>query len=221
MESTRTIIASSLLFLAVILAGCAAPQTKSVGPGEGLAETEDGKPIEIGIPSVDELPEYSGAEGEEAAELTIEVPQDPRKMASFDLTQQGKAAMEQNDYASASKHFESAIKVDPHNGLPYYYRALLDYRQGSNDEALGNLGMAKVRFQDAGWKTESHIMSGRILEEMRRWETAEAEYSQAVTISPGNQRAIDGLRRVQSRTQSLEALEQSTAESDESPPSGY
>jgi tetratricopeptide (TPR) repeat protein len=63
----------------------------------------------------------AGALSQPGAEVSIE--QDPRVLASLQITGHGKALLEQNKPDDAIRTLERAISLDPANGLNYYYLA--------------------------------------------------------------------------------------------------
>jgi tetratricopeptide (TPR) repeat protein len=62
-----------------------------------------------------------GALSQQGAEIGIE--QDPRVLASLQITGQGKTLLEKNKPDDAIRTLERAISLDPANGLNYYYLA--------------------------------------------------------------------------------------------------
>jgi tetratricopeptide (TPR) repeat protein len=62
-----------------------------------------------------------GVLSQQGADVGIE--QDPRVLASLQITGQGKALLEQNKPDDAIRTLERAISLDPANGLNYYYLA--------------------------------------------------------------------------------------------------
>ncbi|MFC2075193.1 tetratricopeptide repeat protein [Bdellovibrionota bacterium] len=204
MESTRAIIVSNIIF-SFILFGCAAPpQIQTRGPGDAIT-TEGELPS---VAAVDEIPQYEGIEDDAPLEIPDTV--SPRRKASLELTNKGKTALVQNNLSLASAHLEKAISIDSQNPLPFYYLALLQYRQGNFHDALGHVEQAKNRFYDPKWASESYIMAGRIREELRQWDKAALEYQKAIEINPDRQVAQEGLSRVQRRIASLDSISPQT-----------
>lgn len=217
MESKLKIIAISFLYLLTV--GCATTSSTHgrIGPdGEPLPGTEDGtdttsSSIDTGpkyvitkeAQAATEAPAYMGVDG---GNLSPEGSATAKRKASVSLVNKGKKALFNNQYAIATKELQSAISIDPQNPHAYYYLALLEYRQGQYQQALGHLQNAKVHFSDAKWKAESHVMSGRIEEDMRDWKGAANDYQRALNYTPGLVPAEEGLGRVQSRIESFETL---------------
>ncbi|HLB59673.1 MAG TPA: tetratricopeptide repeat protein [Bdellovibrionota bacterium] len=223
MESKQTIIASSIIGLCLFFFGCASTPTRATSPsqtppgtqtpgGESTTPGQETLPpvIEPQLPTVsaaESVPYYEGVKEDNDVAAAKDTT-DPRKKASLNETNKGKTALNKNDFATASQHLEAAISIDPSNGFAYYYLALLQYRQGRYQESLGHLRQAKVHFSDNKWVTESHVMTGRVEEELRQWDKAAQEYESALQISPENNEAQDGLARTKGRIESLKTLQE-------------
>ena len=213
MESKLTIIVISIFSLSLI--GCATPKTTTYAPdgtplpdatiGDGTgAKTEEPRfVIENEAQAVKEAPAYLGVDG---GTISPTENATAKRKASVTLVNKGKSALFNNQYAVASKNLESAISLDPQNPYAYYYIALLEYKQGQHQQALGHLQLAKINFEDSKWKSESYVMAGRIEEDLRDWPDAAKEYEAALQHTPGLIPAEDGLTRVKGRLTSFETL---------------
>src|SRR3990167_3608525 len=214
MESKLKIIAIS--FLGIVTIGCAtSPSTTrpTLGPdGLPLEETTEGTTVIDTGPkyviaqeaqAATEAPAYMGVDG---GTLSPEESATAKRKASVTLVNKGKKALFNNQYAIANKELQSALSIDSQNPHAYYYLALLEYRQGQYQQALVHLQNAKVHFADPKWKAESHVMAGRIEEDLRDWHGAANEYGKALNYTPGLVPAEEGLGRVQGRITSFETL---------------
>jgi tetratricopeptide (TPR) repeat protein len=210
MESTLKIIAISIF--SFVLIGCAtSPSMRGDDDYDSGIEIEDGTEIDGGpkyiihkeAEAASEAPTYMGVDG---GQLSPEDSASARRKASLTLVNKGKKSVFNNEYSDAKKNLKSAISIDPQNAHAYYYLALLEYKQGQYNQALGHLQNAKVHFKDSKWKAETHVMAGRIEEDKRDWNNAAREYNIALKYTPGLVPAEKGLSRVRGRIQSFDSL---------------
>lgn len=214
MESKLIIIAISILSLS--LCSCATQKTTNSEsglemPGDATSSGDGTMPpieeprfiINQEAQAVTDAPAYLGVDG---GALSPTDGATAKRKASVTLVNKGKTALFGNQYGVASKNLQSAISLDPQNPYAYYYMALLEYRQGQHQQALGHLQMAKINFEDPKWKSESYVMAGRIEEDLRKWNSAAKEYEAALQQTPDLVPAKDGLSRVQGRMESFETL---------------
>ncbi len=92
-----------------------------------------------------------GALSQQGAEVSIE--QDPRVLASLQITSQGKILLEQNKPDDAIRTLERAISLDPANGLNYYYLADAWIIKGNYKQAKEVNRLAHIYLNDdVKWK---------------------------------------------------------------------
>jgi tetratricopeptide (TPR) repeat protein len=100
---------------------------------------------------------------------------------------------EQKDYDRAIADFSEAIRLSPKYAVAYYNRARALGAKGEHDRALADLDQAISLAPNA----VQYRLRGYAHEQKGALEKALADYRQAQTLDPRNQRALEGVRRVE------------------------
>ncbi len=87
-----------------------------------------------------------GALSQQGADVGIE--QDPRVLASLQITGQGKTLLEKNKPDDAIRTLERAISLNPNNGLNYYYLADAWIIKGNYEQAQEVNRLAHIYLND-------------------------------------------------------------------------
>jgi len=121
------LIACGLSALLVCIAGCPAkkPPAKKIPQGKSRVEAPHKEVIRPA--ETQAMPASAGT---------------PQNAASQRLITSGVSALDQKNLELAALRFQDAVNVDPRNWAAYYYLALVDYRLGKKDVALGLLDKA-------------------------------------------------------------------------------
>jgi tetratricopeptide (TPR) repeat protein len=90
----------------------------------------------------------------------------------------GLRAMKAGDLANACTHFTAAIEADPKLADAWANRATIYFKQGDAAAALEDLDRALALREDA----EIFYNRGRVLESLRRWNDAGADYGRALAL---------------------------------------
>ena len=124
---THLLIVCGLSAMLVCVAGCPAkkPPTKKIPQGKSRMEAPHKEVIRPAETAP--MPTSAGT---------------PQHAASQRLITSGVGALDRNNYELAAMRFQDAVNVDPRNWAAYYYLALVDYRLGKKDVALGLLDKA-------------------------------------------------------------------------------
>ena len=133
---TRSNQIVSLVLLAVLLAGCPKPILK--GASSEVGETTP---------------------AEEAAE------ENPRVVASLQLTDQGRRLLEDRQPDKAIRALEQAVSLDPSNGQNYYYLSEAWLMKGSAAQAKEFNHLAEIHLkEDSQWMIRVAQQADRIAE---------------------------------------------------------
>jgi tetratricopeptide (TPR) repeat protein len=98
----------------------------------------------------------------------------------------GLAAMETGDLAAAERHFSLSIDTDPKLANAWANRATIRFRLGEPAAALHDLDQALALREDP----EILFNRGRVLESLRRWPEAIADYRRALALGASAPEAI-------------------------------
>ena len=122
----------------------------------------------------------------------------PQRAASLRLTEEGRRLLESGDHARALSRLEKTIAIDSTNPYGYYFLAKAHTYLGRPQESLNFLDVAESLFAgDAHWLSEVLALRGEDYRALGFLDRAEANFSQALRLNPGNRLALDGLSRVQ------------------------
>ncbi len=125
---------------------------------------------------------------------------DPRHAKACCLL--GLLEMEQQRWEQAGRAFDRALASDDSEVAAWINRATLLFRGGDPEAALRDLGEALRRREDLA----ARYNRGRILQSLRRWHEAIADYERALELSSGGLRDAARQRDLCRRAQLVEAL---------------
>jgi len=90
---------------------------------------------------------------------------DPRKVASLQLTDQGRRMLEAGESDRAIRVLEQAISLDPNNGRNYYYLAEAWLMKGVTSEAKEFNHLAEIHLkEDKDWSDRVAHQANRIVD---------------------------------------------------------
>ena len=187
-----------------------APQARSIVEQPGTIREEDLKEKRIAPqartkeppgrslqpPNMPAAPAASPEEGSLVAKITPTTP--PQRAASLRLTEEGRKLLESGDPAKALSRLEKTIAIDSTNPYGYYFLAKAHSYLGRHQESLNFLDVAESLFaSDLYWLSEVFALRGENYRALGFLDRADANYSQALRLNPGNRIAADGLSRMQ------------------------
>lgn len=130
------------------------------------------------------------------AKITPSTP--PQRAASLRLTEEGRKLLEGGDASRALGRLEKTIAIDSTNPYGYYYLAKAHSALGRYQESLRFLDVAEPLFgNNPYWLAELHALRGEDYRALGAYARAEANYTEALKLNPGNRMAADGLARIQ------------------------
>ena len=126
----------------------------------------------------------------------------PQRAASLRLTEEGRKLIEAGEYAKALGRLEKTISIDSTNPYGYYYLAQSHFYLGRYQESLNFLDVAEsLLSNESYWLAEVFALKGENLHALGFLQKADASYSQALRLNPGNRLAAEGLSNVRGETQ--------------------
>jgi hypothetical protein len=122
----------------------------------------------------------------------------PQRAASLRLTDEGSKLLEAGETAKALNRLERTIVIDSTNPYGYFYLAKAHHKLGRHKESLNFLDVAESRLLgEAYWIAEVYALRGENFRALGMSERAEASYSKALSINPGNRTAAEAMSRPQ------------------------
>jgi tetratricopeptide (TPR) repeat protein len=122
----------------------------------------------------------------------------PRRNASLRLTEEGRKLLDAGDVARALNRLEQSITIDSTNGYGYFYLAMAHYKLRRYKESLNFLDVAESRLEgEPFWLAEVHALRGENYRALGMAVRADASFSKALSINPGNRTASEAISRVQ------------------------
>ena len=156
------------------------------------AKTKD-RPVPY--PSSKEVPPPVADDSSLIAKITPRTP--PQRAASLRLTEEGKKLIEGGDYAKALSRLEKTISIDSTNPYGYYYLGRAHFHLGRYQESLNFLDVAEsLLSNEPYWLAEVFAFKGENLRALGFSQKADASYSQALRLNPGNRMAAEGLNNL-------------------------
>lgn len=126
----------------------------------------------------------------------------PQRAASLRLTEEGRKLIEAGEYAKALGRLEKTISIDSTNPYGYYYLAQSHFYLGRYQESLNFLDVAEsLLSNEPYWLAEVFALKGEDFRALGFLQKADASYSQALRLNPGNRLAAEGLSDVRGGTQ--------------------
>lgn len=169
--------------------------TKGTGTTRVLKETPTA-PATTGIPAQPgqqpPLPDDSSL----LAKITPGIP--PQRAASLRLTEEGRKLIDAGAPGKGLQRLEQSITIDSTNSYGYFYLAKAHHKLGRYKESLNFLDVAESRLADEPyWLAEVHALRGENFRALGMTERAEASFSRALSINPGNRTAVEAISRPQ------------------------
>jgi hypothetical protein len=147
-----------------------------------------GSPAQPGLPPP--LPDDSSL----LAKITASTP--PQRAVSLRLTEEGRKLIDGGAAGKGLPRLEQSIAIDSTNPYGYFYLAKAHYKLGRYKESLNFLDVAESRLAGEGyWLAEVHALRGENFRALGMAERAEASYSRALGINPGNRTAVEATSR--------------------------
>jgi hypothetical protein len=163
-----------------------------------------------GTPVLKEAPAPSGSVAPPAAQPSQALPDDssllakitpstqPQRAASLRLTEEGRRLIDGGAPGKGLPRLEQSIAIDSTNPYGYFYLAKAHHKLGRYKESLNFLDVAESRLTgEAYWLAEVHALRGENFRALGMAERAEASFSKALSINPGNRTAAEAMARPQ------------------------
>jgi tetratricopeptide (TPR) repeat protein len=157
-----------------------------------------------------EAPAPSGSVAPPAAQPSQALPDDssllakitpstqPQRAASLRLTEEGRRLIDGGAPGKGLPRLEQSIAIDSTNPYGYFYLAKAHHKLGRYKESLNFLDVAESRLTgEAYWLAEVHALRGENFRALGMAERAEASFSKALSINPGNRTAAEAMARPQ------------------------
>ncbi len=118
----------------------------------------------------------------------------PQRAASLRLTEEGRKLIDGGAPGKGLPRLEQSIAIDSTNPYGYFYLAKAHNKLGRYKESLNFLDVAEARLAgEAYWLAEVHALRGENFRALGMPERAEASYSKALSINPGNRTAVEAI----------------------------
>ena len=122
----------------------------------------------------------------------------PQRAASLRLTEEGRKLIDGGAPGKGLPRLEQSIAIDSTNPYGYFYLAKAHHKLGRHKESLNFLDVAESRLLgEAYWIAEVYALRGENFRALGMSERAEASYSKALSINPGNRTAAEAMSRPQ------------------------
>jgi hypothetical protein len=123
----------------------------------------------------------------------------PQRAASLRLVEEGRKLVDAGAPAKGLPRLEQSLAIDSSNPYAYFYLAKAHHKLGRYRESLNFLDVAESRLSsEAYWMAEVYALRGENFRALGLSERAEASYSKALSINPGNRTAMEAASRPQS-----------------------
>jgi hypothetical protein len=120
----------------------------------------------------------------------------PQRAASLRLTEEGRKLIDGGAPGKGLPRLEQSIAIDSTNPYSYFYLAKAHHKLGRHKESLSFLDVAESRLAgEAYWLAEVHALRGENFRALGMVDRAEASYSKALSINPGNRTAVEATSR--------------------------
>ncbi len=120
----------------------------------------------------------------------------PQRAAALRLTEEGRRLIDGGAPAKGLPRLEQSIAIDSTNPYGYFYLAKAHHKLGRYRESLNFLDVAESRLAgEAYWLADVHALRGENFRALGMAERAEASYSKALSINPGNRTAAEATSR--------------------------
>jgi Tetratricopeptide repeat len=123
----------------------------------------------------------------------------PQRAASLRLTDEGRKLIDGGAPGKGLPRLEQSIAIDSTNPYSYFFLAKAHHKLGRHKESLSFLDVAESRLAgEAYWLAEVYALKGENFRALGMAERAEANYTKALSINPGNRTAVEAASAVQS-----------------------
>jgi len=120
-----------------------------------------------------------------------------QKKASGNHVESGKKFFHKGKFRKALQEFNKAVDKDPNNWEAFYYRGLTYQKLRKFNESILSFEMAiELSKGDKHKVSEIRVSLGQSYETLGMPEKAKSEYQFALSIDPGNKKALEGYGRV-------------------------
>ena len=120
----------------------------------------------------------------------------PQRAASLRLTEEGRKLIDGGAPGKGLPRLEQSIAIDSSNPYSYFYLAKAHHKLGRHKESLSFLDVAESRLAgEPYWLAEVHALRGENFRALGMVDRAEASYSKALSINPGNRTAVEAISR--------------------------
>ncbi len=125
----------------------------------------------------------------------------PTRAASMRLVLKGRNELDRGKIERAAHFITQAIELDAQNPFAYFYLGLARFQTGRFQQSSELFFRAGELFgHDVSWKAESFARQGESLEKQNKLTLARAAFLQGVRLDAFNERAVEGMERMQKRT---------------------
>jgi hypothetical protein len=122
----------------------------------------------------------------------------PQRAASLRLVEEGRKLVDAGAPGKGLPRLEQSIAIDSSNPYAYFYLAKAHHKLGRYRESLNFLDVAESRLSsEPYWLAEVHALRGENFRALGMGERADASYTKALSINPGNHTATDAMSRPQ------------------------
>ncbi|HYB90890.1 MAG TPA: tetratricopeptide repeat protein [Candidatus Binataceae bacterium] len=143
----------------------------------------------------------------------------PARVASLRLTDQARAELLAGRTDDAIRTLGRAMSIDPSDPYPYFYLGRASIAKKDYEQAMTFFKRAEIGFGDnPPWLGETLAFEGLGYEEWGHPLAAEAQYQQALKVSPGNLMARVGYTRTAASNQPAESASPEAAPSESAAP---
>lgn len=154
-------------------------------------------PATTGIPAQTGQPPPLPDDSSLLAKITPGIP--PQRAASLRLTEEGRKLIDAGAAAKGLQRLEQSITIDSTNPYGYFYLAKAHHKLGRYKESLNFLDVTESRLAaEPYWLAEVYALRGENFRALGMTERAEASFSRALSINPGNRTAVEAISRSQS-----------------------
>jgi tetratricopeptide (TPR) repeat protein len=122
----------------------------------------------------------------------------PQRAASLRLVEEGRKLVDAGAPGKGLPRLEQSIAIDSSNPYAYFYLAKAHHKLGRYRESLNFLDVAESRLSsEPYWLAEVHALRGENFRALGMSERADASYTKALSINPGNPTAMEAMSRPQ------------------------
>jgi hypothetical protein len=168
-------------------------------PGAGTGSARVLKEPQAPVPEAPTQPGLPSPLADDSSLLAkITANTQPQRAVSLRLTEEGRKLIDGGAPGKGLPRLEQSIAIDSTNPYGYFYLAKAHHKLGRHKESLNFLDVAESRLLgEAYWIAEVYALRGENFRALGMPERAEASYSKALSINPGNRTAAEAISRPQ------------------------